>query len=97
MLDLYEEFISLSHTSQKKRNPPWVQNKLQPFLTKVQGCLDIFCRDQTALKKQEKLHGVKMTEEENKFLEDQLESRQMLCTTAVDRSNPLIITPLILS
>ena len=38
-----------------------------------------------------------MTEEENKFLKDQLESCQMLCTTAVDRSNPLIITPLILS
>ena len=45
MNDLYEEFIALSHTLQKKRTPAWISNKLQPFLNKIQGCLDIYCRD----------------------------------------------------
>ena len=83
--DLYEEFIALSHTSQKKRTPAWISNKLQPLLNKIQGCLDIYCRDPSALKKQERFHSVKMSEEETKFVEDQLGSRLMLCTTAVDR------------
>ena len=85
VMDLYEEFTALSHTSQKKRTPAWNSNRLQPFITKLQGGLDIFCRDQSALKKQERFHGVKMTEEETKFVEDQLGPRLMLCTTAVDR------------
>ena len=52
---------------------------------KIQSCLDIFCKDQLALRKQEKLHSVKVTKEEHRFLEDQMGSRLMLCTTAVDR------------
>lgn len=84
--DLHDEFTALSHTSQKKRTPVWISNKLQPFLIKIEGGLDILCRDQSALKKQEKFHGVKMTEEETKFVEDQLGPRQMFCTTAVDRA-----------
>lgn len=82
---LYDEFTALNHTAQKKRTQAWVSNKLQPFLLKIQGCLDIFCKDQLALTKQEKFHGVKMTEEEHRFLQDQMGPRLMLCTTAVDR------------
>ena len=85
--NLYDEFTALSHTAQKKRTPTWVKNKLQPFFLKIEDCLDIFCRDQSALRKQEKFHGVKMTDEEHRFLEDQTGPRLMLCTTVVDRCN----------
>ena len=86
VMDLYEEFSALSRTSQSKRTKAWISNKLQPFLAKIKSALDIFCKDQLALKKQEKFHGVKMTEEEQRFMEDQMGSRLMLCTTEVDRS-----------
>ena len=83
--DLYEDFSYLLNYPKKKKTGNWVANTLQPFLMKIETCLDIACTDPGALKKLEKFHGVKMTEEEEKFLEDQLGPRLMLCTTEVDR------------
>ena len=83
---LYEEFAYNLNYPKKKRTDKWVAKTLQPFLEKVLNCLDIACKDPAALKKLEKFHGVKMTPEEFKFLEDQLGPRVMLCTTEVDRS-----------
>ena len=52
VMDLYEEFTALSCTCKTKRTEAWISNKLQPFLTRTQSALDIFCKDQLALKKQ---------------------------------------------
>ena len=59
--------------------------RFMPFVEEIKTCLDISCKDQAALRRQEKLFGVKMTEEEHQFLADQLGPRKMLCTTEVDK------------
>ena len=82
---LLEEFTKLTHTSQQRRTDKWKEQTLTPFLAKLSLCLDISCKDQVALGRQEKYFGVKMTEEEHQFLADQLGPRKMLCTTEVDK------------
>ena len=54
-------------------------------MEEIKTCLDISCKDQVALRRQEKHYGVRMTEEEHLFLADQLGPRKMLCTTEVDK------------
>jgi hypothetical protein len=83
---LYEEFLTLTHTSQKKRTPAWKEKRLDPFLTKINSCFDISCKDSEARKRQEKFHGVSMSSVEYDFLQDQLGPRLMFCLTEVDMS-----------
>ena len=85
ILALYDQFTALKMTSKQKQTPTWQENKLQPFLTSIKECLDISCKNEKAVKKLEKVYGVKMTKVEEQFLEDQLGPRLMLCTTEVDR------------
>ena len=85
ILTLYNEFHNLINTPNQRRTSTWHEKILLPFVTKIQSCLDISCKDKVALRKQEKFHGVKMTENEEKFLNDQLGPRLMFCTTEVDR------------
>jgi hypothetical protein len=85
ILRLYEEFFALKNVSKQKQTPSWKQSKLQPFLDRIDSCMDISCKDKVALRKLESFYGVKMTEVEEKFLADQLGPRLMLCTTEVDR------------
>ena len=54
-------------------------------MTSIKECLDIYSKNEKALKKLEKVYGVKMTKVEDQFLEDQWGTRLMLCTTEVDR------------
>ena len=97
VLSLYDDYYKLKAISKEKQTVTWQQNKLQPFLNSIQNCLDISCKDPVALGKQEKFHGVKMTEVEGEFLTDQLGPRLMLCTTEVDRYESKIIIFLISS
>ena len=60
-------------------------SSLGPFILKISGCLDIYCKDPDARKKLEKSFGVKMTEVEENFLTDQLGPRLMFCTIDVDK------------
>ena len=83
--DLYNDFFLLKNRHPSQQTPQWQANKLTPFLARLKTCLDISCKNVEALKKLEKFYGVKMTEQEHKFLEDQLGPRLMLCTTEVDR------------
>ena len=83
---LYEEFLTLTHTSQKKRTPAWKEKRLDPFLTKINSCFDIPCKDSEARKRQEKFHGVSMSSVEYNFLQDQLGPRLKFCLTEVDKS-----------
>ena len=83
ILALYDHYSALKKTSIQKQTPAWKENKLQPFLTSIKECLDISSKNEKALKKLEKVYGVKMTKVEDQFLEDQLGTR--LCTTEVDR------------
>ena len=82
---LHEEFTKLSHRSQEKRTDKWKETTLTPFLARIRCCLDISCKDQTALKRLENQHGVKMSAIEKEFLQDQLGERKMFCTSEVDR------------
>lgn len=83
--NLYDEYFHLKRVAKKKQTPAWQENTLEPFLVKIKACLDIFCRDALRLKRLEGFYGVKMTEEEKKFVADQLGPRLMLCTTEVCR------------
>ena len=82
---VYAEYTRLKGYPKKKQTPTWLENTLQPFLAEITACLDIFCRDIGRLRRLESYYGVKMTEEEQTFVTDQLGPRLMLCTTEVDR------------
>ena len=83
---VYGEYVRLQGYPEKKKTPKWQENTLEPFLVEIKGVLYIFCRDQKRLKRLENFYGVKMTEEEHAFVNDQLGPRLMLCTTEVCRS-----------
>ena len=85
ILDLYTEYHSIKNVSKAKQTSSWREKTLQPFLVRIENCLDISCGDQAAIKKLEQHYKVKMTQVEQKFLCDQLGPRLMLCTTEVDR------------
>ena len=85
IVKLYGEFMALVRTPMARRNDNWDTNKLNPFLMKARQCLNIACTDPIILRKQEKFYGVKMSEVERDFLEDQLTNREMFCTTDIDK------------
>ena len=62
ILKLYEKYFALKNMSKQKQSPSWQQNKLQPFLDRIDSCMDISCKDKLALRKLESFYGVKMTE-----------------------------------
>ena len=86
IFSLYEKYLALTHTSKQRRTPAWNVNKLEPFVHKISGCLDISCKDPVAKKKLEKIYDVKMTDVEEKFLADQLGPTLMFCTIQVDKA-----------
>ena len=81
---LYEEFTKLSQTRQERRNEKWEQDQTS-FCSRVEStCFNIVTGDKERIKSLEKFHGVKMTQLEQDFLQDQLGERKMFCTTDVD-------------
>ena len=85
IVKLYGEFMALVRTPMARRHENWVTSKMNPFLMKTKQCLNIACTDPIILRKQEKFYGVKMSEVEREFLEDQLTNREMFCTTDIDK------------
>ena len=84
ILKLYQEFITLGQTRKQRQNESY-DKKVADFNKKALELFDIFCENATVRNRLGKHHGVKMTEMEWTFLEDQRSSRKMYCEDFVDR------------
>ena len=83
---LYAEFKKLTSTMKVRQTPKWLENTLKPYLERVNGSLlDIATNDPVYKKKQEDIQGVKMTQAEHDFYEDQKGPRVMYCDSFVDQ------------
>ena len=81
---LYTEFNNLCQTRKERRNEKW-KEEVGKFCSRVStACFNISCTDPVRIKHLESFYGVKMTQMEEDFLEDQLSERKMFCTTDVD-------------
>ena len=69
---LYLEFKGLRETRPQRQTDNWKKNKLLPFLERINRGFDIRTSDATFLSRMEKEYGIKMEEEDKKFLEDQV-------------------------
>ena len=86
VLSSWLEFKTIVSKRKEKQTQKWSEEKMAPFLLMMNNTLfDISTEDQTYIKKQEKLYGVKMTEVEANFLEDQRGQQLMFCEAFVDR------------
>ena len=86
VLSLYHEFKKLQATPKDRRTNKWVEVKVQPFMKYLEEGLDIRTLDIAYRKKQEEQHGVKETEMENAFWEDQMRGNKIgHCDGFVDR------------
>ena len=74
ILKLYKEFLNLVQCRKERRNEKY-QEKVEIFNGNAMKLFDIFCEDEKCRKKLEQLHGVKMTDDEWRFLEDQRSAR----------------------
>ena len=77
---LYKEFLSLCQTRKGRRNKRYFQN-VEDFNKQADRLFDVFCRDEAVRNR----HGLKMTDTEFKFLDDQRSDRKMFCEDFVDR------------
>ena len=85
IIKLYTEFEELKKTPYPRRTDKW-KDKVKVFHDRVSTSLfDIFTPDARRLKRLELFYGVRMTEEEYEFLEDQRHHRKMICEDQVDR------------
>ena len=84
ILDLYSNFITLTQTRKNRRNEIFL-GKVEEFNKDANKLFDIFCVDTTARENLEKIFGVKMTEEEWRFYNDQKSERKMYCEDFVDK------------
>ena len=85
-MSLNHEFKKLQATPKDRRTNKWVEVKVQPFMKYLEEGLDIRTLDIAYRKKQEEQHGVKETEMENAFWEDQMRGNKIgHCDGFVDR------------
>ena len=84
ILKLYADFISLLQTRKSRRNANY-EIKVADFNKQCQGLFDIFCEHAHRRKHLENEYGVKMSQHEWDFLEDQRNMRLMYCDNFVDR------------
>ena len=83
---LYADFKKLTSTSKVRQTPNWLESTLKPYLERVNGSLcDIATKDPIYRKKQDTMNGVKRTQAEHDFYEDQKGPRIMYCDSFVDR------------
>ena len=83
---LYLEFRGLLYKTKSKQTQFWREAHLLPFLEKIQKGLDIGTTDKNYLSKMEEKYGVKMTEEDTLYREDQMSgSRKMYCQSFADK------------
>ena len=84
ILALYMEFISLCQTRKGRQNKRYFQN-VEDLNKQAEQMFDVFCRDEVVRKQFERLHGLKITDMEFKFLNDPRFDRKMFCEDFVDR------------
>jgi hypothetical protein len=84
ILKLYAEFVNLLQTRKQRQNEKF-QAKVDTFNKEAETVFDVFCKESIIRKKLEERHGVKMTEMEWTFLEDQRKERKMYCEDFVDK------------
>ena len=82
----WEEFRKMVKYPKARQTEKWNLEKAHPYLDKINTTLlDISTNDPGYIKKQEVLYGVKMTQLERDFLQDQIGPQLMFCETFVDK------------
>ena len=83
---LYDEFKKLQSYPKARMTEKWVKEKLDPFMTSLEVGFDIRTMDITYRRKQEEISGVKETDDEEAFWQDQMEGKRVgFCDNFVDR------------
>ena len=83
---LFLEFKKLKSTAKVKQTDTWKTGKLGPFLAKIKRGMDIGTEDAKYLAKQEIDYGVKMTEGDRIYKDDQVSGeRRMYCENFADK------------
>lgn len=86
ILQLYNDFKKLQSVPKARMTEKWVKEKVEPWLKSIEEGMDIRTSDKDARKKQEEIHGVKETEDEEAFWQDQMIGKRVgHCETFVDR------------
>ena len=86
VLDCWLNFKQMVSCRKERQTDKWKKEKLEPYMEMFNNSLfDISSKDPAFIKKQEDLTGVKMTELEADFLQDQKGPQLMYCESFVDR------------
>ncbi|XP_042312892.1 uncharacterized protein LOC121925144 [Sceloporus undulatus] len=84
ILKVYEEFSKLYQSRKRRKNELFTQ-KADDFNRSSEQLFDIFCTDTVTREKLEQYSGMKMTDTEWKFLEDQRSERKMYFEDFMDK------------
>ena len=84
--DLYDGFQDLKRVPKPRQTEAWVKAKVEPWLESLNVGFDIRTTDLGFRSRQEELHGVKETETEEAFWNDQMNGKRVgFCETFVDK------------
>ncbi|XP_043378294.1 uncharacterized protein LOC102946037 isoform X2 [Chelonia mydas] len=84
ILKMYEEFTKLYQTRKQRQNQSFTE-KADTFNRSSEQLFDIFCTDTVIRNEMEQCSGIKMTDVEWKFLEDQRSERKMYHKDFMDK------------
>ncbi|XP_067395142.1 uncharacterized protein [Emydura macquarii macquarii] len=84
ILKIYEEFTKLYQTRKQRQNQSFTE-KADTFNKSSEQLFDVFCTDTVIRNELEQYSGVKMTDIEWKFLEDQRSERKMYHKNFMDK------------
>ena len=83
---LYNEFKLLKKRGKAKMTAKWQAETFQPYLERIKKGLDVSTSDDVYLAKMETKYGVKMTDEDRLFRDDQIShTRKMYCQSFADK------------
>ena len=86
LLSIYEDLKRLQKIPKPRQTEEWVKSTVEPWMESLEVGLDIRTMDVGFRKRQETLFGVKETEAEESFWQDQINGRRVgYCDTFVDR------------
>ena len=86
ILSIYQDFRKLKSYPKARMTEKWVKEKVEPYLENLEQGLDIRTLDVLFRKKQEDIYGVKETEDEEDFWQDQMKGKRVgHCDNFVDR------------
>ena len=71
IFELYPDFKKLQSVPKARMEEQWIKDKVEPYLKSLEEGLDIRTEDISFRKKQEEIHGVKESKNEEDFWEDQ--------------------------